>query len=80
MQYMPQENALAERINRTLLNKVRATLAHSCIHATHRQDTLHDAVFQYHIKCHHTTRAILHTQWYNTVPRIKSMFVFGQLG
>ena len=33
--YTPQENALAERINRNLMEKVRATLAHSQLPTVH---------------------------------------------
>ena len=78
--YTPQENSLAERINRTLMEKVRATLSHSKLHAVHWQDALHDAVYKYNITYHHSTRNIPHTQWYDAKPRVQRIFTFGQLG
>ena len=78
--YTPQENALAERINRTLMDKVRATLAHSKLHAVYWQDALHDAVFKYNITYHHGVKGIPHTLWYQAKPQVKKILAFGQLG
>ena len=78
--YTPQENALAERINRTLMEKVRAILSHSQLPDVHWQDTLYDAVFKYNLTYHHGLKIIPHTAWYDTAPHIRRMFTFGQVG
>lgn len=63
----PQENALPERINRTLTEKVRATLSHS-----HYQDALNEAVFKYNLTYYHIIQDTLHRQWYGDVPCLKT--------
>ena len=78
--YTPQENALAERINRTLMEKVRATLAHSQLPQAHWQDALQDAVYKYNLTYHHALKSIPYTAWHNKPPTVRAIFTFGQLG
>ena len=78
--YTPQENALAERINRTLMEKVRATLSHSQLPDTPWQDALNDAVFKYYLTYQHGIKSTPLTAWFDKPPQIRKMFTFGQLG
>lgn len=79
--YAPQENALAERINRTLMEKVRASLSHSVLHSVHLQGAINNAVFKYIITYHYGINKISHKVWYNTkTPHKHHILTFGQLG
>ncbi|CDF37501.1 unnamed protein product [Chondrus crispus] len=78
--YTPQENALAERINRTIMNSARAALAHSKLPPAYWEDAVRDAVFKYNISYHHAIQNIPYTLWHGTPPDIDKLLIFGQLG
>lgn len=78
--YTPQENALAERINRTIMNSARAALAHSKLPAGYWQDAVMDAVFKYNITYHHSIQNIPYTLWHGSTPKIAQRHIFGELG
>lgn len=75
-----RKNFPGERINRRPVDKIRATLPHSKIHALHWQYVLQHAVYKYIITFHHRKHSIPHTQWYDAEPRVHKIFTFGQLG
>ena len=78
--YTPQQNSLAERINLTLMDTVRANLTHSNLSDKNWQFALMDAVFKRNITLHSTTNKIPYTEWYGMKPNIKRLFAFGQIG
>ena len=78
--YTPQQNSIAERINHTLMDTVRATLAHSRLDDSNWQYAMMDAVFKRNLTLHATTQKIPHTEWHQTTPHIDKLFAFGQIG
>ena len=70
---------MAESINRTLMNKVRATLEHSQLHQVHWEDALHDSVYKYSLTYHHGLQGIPYPAWHGEPTRVRRLFAFGQL-
>ena len=77
--YTPQQNGVAERMNRTLLDLVRSMLHHKSISKRFWAEALATAVY---IRNRCTTRALPanmtpHHIWYNEAPNLSHLRVFG---
>lgn len=78
--YKPQENSIAERINRTIMNSVRTSLSHSHLPTGYWKDAVQNAVFTFNLTYHHSVGNIPYTLWHGAPPRLHNLFIFGQLG
>ena len=78
--HQPQENGIAERLNRTIMESVRALLHTAKLDDTYWEDAARDTIFKYNLMHHASTKTSPYRLWYNAHPKIKRMFTFGQLG
>lgn len=79
--YNSEENGVAERINRTLMNAVRAALTTAGMKWEYWTWALNDAVDKYNQLPHRTTDTTPHQLWFNqNAPDLSNLRIFGQLG
>ena len=78
--HTPQENAKAERINQTLKDRVRSTMAHSNLPPTMWEYALLDTVDKYNHSYHSTTKTIPAAVWHSRDPQNNNLLPFGQYG
>lgn len=78
--HQPQESGIAERLNRTIMEAVRALLHTAKLDDTHWEDAARDTIFKYNLMHHATTKTSPYQLWYKAQPAIKRLFTFGQLG
>ena len=78
--HTPQENGLAERINRTLSNDARSCLLTSNLPASLWEYAFHSCVDTYNHTIHTATGRIPHSLWTGTTPEIHTLLPFGTAG
>lgn len=78
--HQPQENSIAERLNRTLLSAARAALHHAQLDDTHWEDAVRDVAFKYNLTYHTATQHSPYQLWHQQTPPPIPLFPFGQLG
>lgn len=78
--YSPEENGIAEGLNRTLLEAVRAALHTVKMSERHWPLALQDAVFKYNLREHSSTGQIPLNEWLGVNETPKRLFAFGQMG
>lgn len=78
--YNPEENGVAERINRTLLKAARAVLATAHMALHYWPMAVANVVFKNNLLVHSTTDRIPLHEWSGTVSPIPTLYVFGQMG
>ena len=78
--HTPQENALAERVNRSLLDTIRSLLLSSGLPETLWDYALHAAVDYHNHSPHSAHNKIPITMWNGTIPDVTTLLKFGQLG
>lgn len=78
--YNPEENGIAERINKTLLEGMRTVLATAGIDQPYWPHAVTDVAFKHGLTLHATTGKVPFHEWTGTVQSLPPLFVFGQLG
>lgn len=78
--HQPQEDSMAERINRTLVTATRAALHHSKMDDSFWEDAMRDVIFKYNITIHDATGKSSFQIWHQHNPVLSRLFGFGQLG
>uniref|UniRef100_A0A0A1X768 Retrovirus-related Pol polyprotein from transposon TNT 1-94 n=1 Tax=Zeugodacus cucurbitae TaxID=28588 RepID=A0A0A1X768_ZEUCU len=76
--YTPQQNGVAERVNRTIVEMARSLLVHANLKEELWGEAVHTAVY---IRNRAPTKLLKHTTpyevWYNKKPSVKHLRVFG---
>eukprot|EP00178_Gracilaria_changii_P023027 TRINITY_DN68_c0_g1_i13.p1 TRINITY_DN68_c0_g1~~TRINITY_DN68_c0_g1_i13.p1 ORF type:complete len:1094 (-),score=78.92 TRINITY_DN68_c0_g1_i13:769-4050(-) len=78
--HQPQENSIAERFNRTIMNSVRALLTTAQLGAEYWEDAAKDTIFKYNIMHHSAIDTSPYHMWHGSLPNLQRIFTFGQLG
>ena len=78
--HQPQENEIAERLNRTIMESVRALLHTAGLSDKYWEDAARDTIFKYNLMHHATINTSPYQLWYNAKPILNRIFTFGQLG
>eukprot|EP00737_Agarophyton_chilense_P004491 gb/GEZJ01005685.1/.p1 GENE.gb/GEZJ01005685.1/~~gb/GEZJ01005685.1/.p1 ORF type:complete len:172 (-),score=9.74 gb/GEZJ01005685.1/:89-604(-) len=78
--HQPQENGIAERLNRTIMDSVRAILTTAGLDDTQWEDAARDTIFKYNLIHHTTPDTSPYQLWHNTKPQLTRLSTFGQLG
>lgn len=78
--YSPQENGIAERLNRTLLNGARCIIATAQIQEAYWPFAVTDIVFKQGLLPHSPTRKCPFSEWTRTNVQLPRMFTLGQMG
>lgn len=75
----PQENAIAERINKNDYELSKSSALAQPSPPTYFEDAFRDANFKYNLNNHHAVRNIPYTLWHRHPPKLDNAFIFGQL-
>lgn len=78
--HQPQENSIAERFNRTILNAVRSLPDTAGLHDTYWEDPGRHAIFKYNLMHHTAIDTFPYAKWYGRILAIQKFLIFGQLG
>lgn len=78
--HTPQENAKAERVNQTLKDRIRSTMAHSNLPPTMWEYALQDTVDKYNETLHHATKTVPAAVWHGRKPDNSNFLPLGQFG
>lgn len=78
--YNPKENGIAERINLTLMNEVRAALETAKLSCHYWTFALAEVVDKYNQLPHSATGKSPHEAWFGTKADLRALYIFGQTG
>lgn len=78
--YSPEENGIAERLNRTLMEAVRTALHNAEMDGKYWPISLQDAVFKYNLRKHESTGRPPHYVCLGVDATPKRLLIFSQLG
>lgn len=79
--YSPQQNGLAERMNRTIMEKARSMLHYKCVELRWWAEAVNTAVFLINRTTNSANQAVTPYQLcFGTKPRMEHLLVFGSLG
>ena len=78
--HQPQENSIAERINKTLFTNALAALHHAALPPQFWEDAVRDVAFKYNIMRHSATQQSPWTLWHGRQAHMTCIFTFGQIG
>ena len=78
--HQPQENSIAERINRTIMESARALLRTARLDERYWEDAARDTLFKYNLLHHDSINTSPYNKWHGTQPRMTRIYTFGQLG
>lgn len=78
--YNPEENGVAERINRTIMNGVRCVLQTAKIDKAYWPFAICDIAFKHSLLTHSTTGISPYSVWHDTQIQMPTLYAFGQLG
>ena len=77
--HQPQENSMAERINRTLVTATRAALHQSKMDDSFWEDAMRDVIFKYNITIHDAIGKSPFQIWHQHNPVLSRLFAFGEV-
>ena len=72
--HQPQENSIAQRINKSLFNHARAAPHHASLPPQFWEDALRDVAFKYNIMRHSATKERPRTLWHGRRPRMTRIY------
>ena len=78
--HQPQENSIAERINRTIMESARALLSAAKLSDQYWEDAARDTIFKYNLLHHDSINTSPYAMWHGRAPAMARIFTFGQLG